>query len=397
MKKINLKKKIAGITSVVILFIALVYPIFANPKDADALECKAQNVINCGVTDKANMITQINNGDGIHTDLKSMFGNMGIYTEDLGNQNTVGGVVTRDGRVLLANGQQVASGVVMGERAIAGRTGTPWQGLNWNFIPNAFAPAVTQQGAYVYMYNGQFQYAIVVSCGNPVLASLRAVPPHITISKEVRNVTQDPNGTTFTETVNAKPGDIVRFRIRTYNNAAVTAQLVHIGDTLPNYLTIESGSAQTTTQQLSGNAWQAVTTSISDNEAIHGRNIGSLMPNQDAYMIFNARVKSEVPAGCHNLINTGFADSDHTNPITDTANVNVCVQGPPPPPPPPTPPTPVTPSTTTVASVSTTPTALPTSGPVEAAGGVMGTAGLGYAGYLWRKSRKRLSDTLMKR
>ncbi|MDO8507439.1 MAG: hypothetical protein Q7S53_02630 [bacterium] len=387
MKNIKLKKRILGVVSMLALAVAVLVPIAANPKTADAWECHAQNVINCGVNDKTNMINQINNGDGVHTDLKSMFGNMGIYTEDLGNKNTLGGVVTRDGRVLLANGQQVASGVVIGERQTAGRTGTQWQGLIWNFIPNAFAPAVTQQGAYVYMYNGEFQYAIVMSCGNPVLKSLRAVPPHTTISKEVRNVTQNPTGTTYSETVSANPGDVVRFRIRVYNNSTVTAQLVHIGDTLPNYLTIEPGSAQTTTQQLSGTTWQAVTANISDTEAIHGRNIGSLIPNQDAYMVFNARVSNGVPSGCHTLVNTGFTDSDHTNPVTDTANVNVCVQGPPPPIPP-TPP--VTPPTVTPSQ----PTSLPVSGPVEAAGGVMGTAGLGYAGYLWRRSRKTLLGAL---
>lgn len=42
------------------------------------------------------------------------------------------------------------------------------------------------------------------------------------------------------------------------------------------------------------------------------------------------------------------------------------------------------------------PTTLPVSGPVEAAAGVMGTGALGYAGYLWRRSRKTLLDKMMK-
>ncbi|MEK7447179.1 MAG: DUF11 domain-containing protein [Patescibacteria group bacterium] len=40
------------------------------------------------------------------------------------------------------------------------------------------------------------------------------------------------------------------------------------------------------------------------------------------------------------------------------------------------------------------PASLPVSGPVEVTGGIMGTGALGYAGYMWRKSRKTLTDTL---
>src|SRR3990167_2705541 len=117
MRKITLKKKIVGLASIAMLAIAVVVPIVANPKDADARwECKPQNVINCGADDRGDLVNQIKNGDGVHTDLKSLFAGLGIYPDDLASQYAVGGVVTRDGRVLLANGQQVASNVVMGWR-----------------------------------------------------------------------------------------------------------------------------------------------------------------------------------------------------------------------------------------------------------------------------------------
>lgn len=55
----------------------------------------------------------------------------------------------------------------------------------------------------------------------------------------------------------------------------------------------------------------------------------------------------------------------------------------------------ITPPPTTPPSVTPPPvTQLPTAGPVDAATGAMGTMGLGYVGYVWRKSKKTLMRNL---
>ncbi|RJO59946.1 hypothetical protein C4544_06255 [candidate division WS5 bacterium] len=390
MGKITLKKKIAAVASFAMLAIAVIVPIAANPKSTDARwNCTPQNVVYCGANDRTDLINQINNGDGAHSDLKSLYAGMGIFTEDLAGTYIESGVVTRDGRVLLANGQQVASNVVMGWRPTPGLTGTSWHGLTWNYLPNAFGPNTPQDGALVYMYKGQFQYAIDVVCGNPILKNLSPVPPRITVDKVVRNVTQGTDPKAFFENVSAKPGDIVRFKIKVFNNSTVTAQQTTISDALPNYLTIEPGTGELFHYELENNAWKMTSQKISDSDIKSGRVAGNLRPNQDAFLLFNAVVNENVPAGCNNLVNTGFADSSQTNPVSDTASVTVCKEGPPPPPPPGPP---VTPPVTPPAPGQ--PTALPVSGPVEAAAGVMGTGALGYAGYMWRRSRKNLLDVL---
>ncbi len=395
MKKISLKKKITGFLFLTILTAAIIVPLLANPKTASARwECNPQNVINCGVNDKTDLVNQITSGDGVHSDLKTIFSNIGILPADIQNQNTMGGVVTRDGRVILANGQVVATNVVMGFRQIPGLTGTPFDGLVWNSVPNLIGPNDPQESAYIYMFNGQFQYAVLLTCGNPVLRSLAPIPPHITITKEARNLTQNPNSTTFSKSVNANSGDIVRFRVKILNNSTITDENVKIGDILPNNLTLEANSGQTSIYQLVNAQWHLVTTNISDAE-VSSKPIGALIPNQEAFLLFNAKVTGTLPAGCSTLINKGFTETSAISRIFDTANVNVCISTPPTPPTPAPTPTPVTLASTPTPSVSAaTPTRLPTSGPVEAAGGVMGTGSLGYAAYLWRKSRKKLLNTL---
>ena len=399
------------------------FEITSNPRLMKADGCQPQNVIECGATDRTNLVNQINNGDGIHNDIKSIFAAIGITPEDVASADTVPGSITQSGNVLVG-GQMVASGVMMGERQTAGVGGTPFAGLVWNPISTRFAPGISQ-GAYVHMVNGQFSWAIITSCGNPVLTSF-ASQNSLTITKEVRNVTQDPNSTTYSDSVNAKVGDVVRFRIHVTNNGGETDQNVIIKDTLPSHLTLEAGTAQVTFQQLVNNTWQVVTQNIPDADVAGGHNVGSLQPTQDAYLIFNAKVGDDLPPGCSNLIDTAFASSTQTGSKQATATVVVCQQEttttttiPP------TTTTTVPPTTTTTIPVTTTtmpptptttipispqvapsspgvttavaPSRLPVSGPVEAAGGVMGTMSLGYAGYIWRKSRKTLMDKLRKK
>ncbi len=423
MKLSKLKVRISTFAVMLIIIFAgfSAFAIMSHPKPMQADGCQPQNVIECGVTDRTDLVNQINNGDGIHTDIKSIFAAIGISPEDVASADTVPGSVTQDGRVLV-NGSAVATNVIMGERQTAGVGGTPFAGLVWNPISIRFAPGISQ-GAYVHMVNGHFTWAIITSCGNPVLTSF-ASQNSLTITKEVRNVTQNPNSTTYANSVNANVGDIVRFRVHATNNGSETDQNVTLKDTLPNNLTLESGTAQVTFQQLVNNTWQIVTQTIPDADVAGGHNVGSLQPTQDAFLIFNAKVTSGPESGCAGLVDTAFASSTQTGAVQATATVNVCsaVTTTTTTVPPTTTTTVPSTTTTTVPPITTTtmpiapptnspqvasvtpavstavsPSRLPVSGPVEATGGAMGTMGIGYAGYLWRKSRKRLNDILRKK
>lgn len=391
MKKVFIKNKLLLALSTFMFFSSVVLYPFSSPQTAEAWECKDRNVIRCGVSDRQDLASKIINGDGTHTDIKSIFEKIGIYPDDILSKDTVGGIVKKDGTVWVGS-QQVASGVVMGERSSAGVGGTPFAGLAWNFVPATWDPQVEQVGAYVYMYKGSFKYAVILSCGNPVLSSLNAIPPHLIIEKTVRNTTANPSSA-FTKSANANPGDTVEFKARVVSDGQVTAEHVNIGDYLPSTMTLVSGSAKVTVAKLVNGSWQIVTINYADAELASGRDIGNLQPGQDAVLTFSAKVSTTL-TGCNTLVNTAFADSSQTSPITDKANVVVCSQGPPPPPPSP-PPTPQ--GQPTVAAAAVPSGALPVSGPVEAAAGVMGTGAIGYAGYMWRRSRRHLLDTLKKK
>lgn len=391
MKKNFKRKKLAFIFGILALVLggAGIFQSLPENNTAKAWECKDQNVISCGVNDRQDLANKITNGDGTHTDIKTIFNRIGIIPEDILSNDTVGGVVKKDGTVWVGS-QMVASGVTMGFRPVLGVTGTPFAGLIWTFAQDQFDPQVGQAGAYVYMRNGQFKYAVLVSCGNPILQTLNAIPPHMQIEKTVRDVTTNPTGA-FAKSVNANPGDTIEFKVKVINNGDITLENVNIGDYLPGHMILVPGIAKANVSEFINGSWQRVDVAFADTDVAKGKDVGSIEPGDSDVFTLQVKVGSDLPQGCTTLTDTGFAASNLTQAITDKANVIVCIQGP-------TPPTPVTPPSVTPVSAPVSggvvPSKLPVSGPIEAAAGVLGTASLGSAGYFWRRSRKKLLDSL---
>jgi len=387
MKKMKLKRKIMGTLSMLALLVAVIVPVISHPRQATALECKARNVITCGVNDRAELVANIRNDAG----LRHLFATMGIYADDVASVDAVGGIVKRDGSVWVGN-TQVATGTIMGQRGTESIEGanTPWAGLNWAYTNIMFGPDTNQQAAFVYMRDGQFLYAIVLSCGNPVLRQPAPFPPGMSLNKNVRNITADTNST-FAKSTNAKPGDTVEFRMEIVDISKVTVEEVVANDTLPAHLTLVPGSAHAQVKVLTASGWQEQDHIITDAKIASGQELGNFRPTQNSFVYLRATAGNDIPDGCTNVVNTGSAKARQISSISSTASVNICKTTPTPPPPTP----PVTPPTTPPTVTPGQPTSLPTSGPVEAAGGVMGTGALGYAGYLWRRSRKTLMNTLL--
>jgi len=384
MKKMKLKRKIMGTLAVIALLAAVAAPIVSHPKRASALECKDRNVIRCGVNDRAELVANIKNDMA----LNRLFDSIGIYADDVANADAAPGIVKRDGSVWVGN-TQVATGTIMGQRGTENIEGanTPWAGLNWAYTNIMFGPDTNQQAAFVYMRDGQFLYAIVLNCGNPVLKELRPFHASMLLNKNVRNITADPNST-FAKSVEAKPGDIVEFRMEITDISQVTVEEIVASDALPAHLTLVPGSAHAQVRTLTTSGWQTQDLLISDTQIVSGQALGNFRPKQNSFVFLRATAGNDVPVGCTNVVNTASAKSHQIPAITNTASVNICKTTTPPPPPTP----PVTPPTTPPTPGQ--PTSLPVSGPVEAAGGIVGTGALGYAGYLWRRSRKSLLSAL---
>lgn len=427
--------------------------------------CYDPNIVHCGAASKQDLVSAMNGTDQAgHRDIKDIFDRIGIYEKDILSARVVDGTVRKSDGAVIVGGQVVATNTVNGQRGSYGIQGphTSWIGLEWAH-PSANFRADSLD-VWVYMVNGQFKYAIIKACGNPVLVPpLQEIPTRITIKKEVMNITSDK---VWKKSNEAKPTNALGYLLTLQNTSDVSVREVVVKDILPGHMDLIPG-----TGKLIINNNQEI--DIPDRAIAGGYNLGILSPGQVVYIKFATRLKDDFPGGCTNLINTGIAKGGNTEQVQDTASTLVCI---------------VTPQAkynitvkkfndingdgkkqeneemlpnwkftltgskvtdtrttdasgsisyinldagtyavaeemqpgwraTTSASQNATvgpdatlwfgnqrvevpptppaqPTQLPVSGPVEAAAGVMGTGALGYAGYMWRRSKIKLMSTL---
>lgn len=136
--------------------------------------------------------------------------------------------------------------------------------------------------------------------------SFRVRPQFAPTSSFVMNKRVSTHGANqWSKNVTAKPGDTVDFMIEYRNTGSTRQDNVTIRDTLPAGLTYVPGSTRF------GNSQHPNGVSASDNVTNGtGINIGSYMPNANAWLIFSARVASN-----SNLPNCG------NNSLVDTARV----------------------------------------------------------------------------
>lgn len=468
MRKLNLKKKLLVLgTTVAVAFAVATGAVVLKHENASAVvSCQDGAVVCGGVSTPQDVADKMENGDGVHSDLKAIYNGLGIYKQDILSPNMVNGTVNKSGQVIV-NGQVVATGVVNGWRKqLPGSYQA--SGLWWTTPGQNFASA--NLSSLVYMRNGKFVYAIIRTCGNPVFITNNR--PGITVDKRVANLSGDK---IMQDNNEARPGDTLEYAIKVTNPGDTNAVGTTIKDLLPAHVTMIPGTAEL--------RYGSTKYAIQDKTVTGGMNGGgvriqSFPPSQVTYLVFQAKIDSNI-TGCINLTNTGTAKGDYTARVSDEANTRVCGEqeqqnynitvrkyndvdgdatrdsgesllsdwtftikgngldqtedtdangsitfaglnpgtytitetmksgwrsttgvtktvtvGPDqivmfgnqktttPPTPVPTP----TPSQ---------PTSLPVSGPVDTAAGVVGTGALGYAGYMWRRSRKALKNTLM--
>ncbi|NCU29873.1 DUF11 domain-containing protein [Candidatus Saccharibacteria bacterium] len=111
-----------------------------------------------------------------------------------------------------------------------------------------------------------------------------------TMSKEVRKHTTDSGG--WTESYTANPGETVDFLIRYKNTGDLTQENVTVKDVLPTGLTYVPGST------VLANANNQTPKQVSDNVTGVGINIGSYTPGSDAWVRFSAKVVNKDVLAC---------------------------------------------------------------------------------------------------
>lgn len=146
-------------------------------------DCDTNAVIWCGAGDVQQLIHKFHNGDGRNSaaSIQAIFNHFDIGTADIDRMNDASatvraGSVTRAGNVYV-NGDIVATNAMTaGRQPMAGSTSVSAGGTTLY----ARSPNVSFQSdkldAFVVMRDGQFAFAVLASCGNPVKATPKPKP-----------------------------------------------------------------------------------------------------------------------------------------------------------------------------------------------------------------------------
>ncbi len=217
-------------------------------------DCNANAVVWCGASTPAQLDTiyHASGGDGHNTSasIQRVYSHFGIDGSKIDNlKNTyVKGYVTKSGDVYATiDGQNtlVATGAMTAGRQLITSNGKTVAGQTKYTVDGTTfytrAPSVSflndELTAMVSMQNGQFQFAILVSCGNPVTATPKK--PNYTITKQVSN-----GGSYASSVSNVRSGSTLKYQITVSSTGQVPVKNVKVHDTLPVGLAYVKGSLQ---------------------------------------------------------------------------------------------------------------------------------------------------------
>lgn len=132
-------------------------------------DCDTVAIIKCGVFTQPNLRAAAVKGD-----VPKVYAALGVNQSDLGGMEN--GIVWKDGRVTIGD-TVVATGATT-----AGRWNNPTSdmksiaGTDRAFVMSTSHFVTDGQTAFVKMENGQFKFAVIKSCGNPVKATPKPQP-----------------------------------------------------------------------------------------------------------------------------------------------------------------------------------------------------------------------------
>jgi hypothetical protein len=149
-------------------------------------DCDANAVIRCGARSFDELQTRYS-----QPDVAEIYSSFGISDQDIANvrDNAVEGQVTRNGDVLV-NGEGVATdAMTAGRQNMAGSKAVNSGGVIYYRRPPSVSFLSSSEPAFVAMKNGQFMYAILASCGNPVIATPVTKQKQPTVSTSTKTTT----------------------------------------------------------------------------------------------------------------------------------------------------------------------------------------------------------------
>jgi len=232
--------------------------------------------------------------------------------------------------------------------------------------------------------NGCWQYSGYVI----FQVRVKGTTPDLTIQKTVADSSTQSGSQNWVKEDTANPGDVLAYRLYFNNPGNDTADNVIISDVLPGHVSYILG-----TTKLYTNATGTSGKALNDNIISSGVGIGDLNPGagNSGYIIFQAKIDSNLEAGTYVLINTAKIKADNVSEKQDTAKTTVVVQNiTPPTNPPSNPPT----NPPTVQPVVAGAKALPQTGDMTPLALLFSSLGVGA--YYYIKSRKEFLNAYVK-
>lgn len=176
-------RKLVAALIVSIVFVSGLSGTFASPKAhaASGVNCDGNAVVYCGAASPGGLMNKYTSGDGVNSaaSIQHIFSAFGISSSDMQNLGSTAqmGSVTRSGDVYVGNQLVAANALTAGRQNMAGSTRHMNQGTIFFTRPPSVSFASSPLPAFVVMKNGVFQFAILTSCGNPVIAHPKTSPP----------------------------------------------------------------------------------------------------------------------------------------------------------------------------------------------------------------------------
>jgi hypothetical protein len=168
------------LATLAVLLLSILAPISSaadNVSLAGPSDCDANAIIRCGVHSTNDLMTKYQADSYV----RAVYRHFGISQADMNDLLTtnVAGRVTRTGKVYITSqASAVATGAMTGGRQnMPGSTKVSTASGPFFMRPPSVSFQESSLPAFVSMKNGQFQFAVIASCGNAVMATPKAAPP----------------------------------------------------------------------------------------------------------------------------------------------------------------------------------------------------------------------------
>ncbi|HEX8390120.1 MAG TPA: PKD domain-containing protein [Candidatus Saccharimonadales bacterium] len=329
--------------------VSLVTAPSAHARIDDTPDCDSVAVVRCGFNDVNEMRREAAQGD-----VPKIYKALGISQQDL-RGTFVNGIVYRDGRVTV-DGKVVATGAMTAGRNYGG---TPIAGTNAGKYPTS--KFVDEgQTAFVKMTGGEFDFAVIKACGNPVSATPKQQP-----KPAFRCVRLDVERISRTERKFTAIADVS-------GGATVEKYEFGFGDGYGITVTEES---YTYTYKKAGTFDTSVVLHVKVGDQIKKVSTRTcekpvtITPKDQPVCRYDESLPKDSPDCVKPAVLSSVA---------------------------PTPPAP-TPTRATPTPTPTQPQKIADTGPAAAISGVVGSSALGYGAYLFTTSRRQLIDRLLGR